>query len=138
MRRKWRLPMAHETRYLALRIFGRIHRVIGGVVLGVALVLGGFTGLVGLFGAAHYGIRGQDFYPGSALVMGAGIAMTLITVLAGALIVGIGEAFRALADMADNSDRVLLALAALRGDPRGGSESEEDAAAHALPGPTEL
>jgi hypothetical protein len=130
--------MHRETKYRALRFLGWVHSVIGGVVFGLAIVAGSFTGLAGVFGAAHYGITGERFIPGSEVVVAAGIAGTLIIALAGAFILALGEAFRALADIADNSSSLLSALAAPGGEAVSGSGVDAPRVEGAPPGPMDL
>ncbi len=105
------------TRYRALRVVGRLHTVLGTVVLGLTIVGSGGMVLVALSGVTLLGVTGDAFYRGPQGLIGAGIASALVGALIAAFLLGVGQLFRAVADLADNSAEVLFEIAALPGYP---------------------
>lgn len=128
--------MHEETGYAWLRFLGRVHNVIGGVVLGLTLLLSGGVMLAGIVGVALLG-TGDAFYRDSRVVIAGGIVLLLVGGFVAALILGLGQMFRALADLADNSRTLVVLVAGLRGDHATESAVGDPAGEDAAPGPTD-
>ncbi len=108
--------MNTDTRYRGLRFLAGAHNVISGLVLGVAILVGGAVVVAGILGVAMIG-TGGGFYTDPRLAIAAGVVFITVGGFVAALIFGLGQFFRAVADMADNSHTVLFVLAGLRDSP---------------------
>ncbi len=107
--------MNEDTRYRGLRFLGRIHNVIGAVVFGLTILVGASITVAGILGVALTG-AGDEFYRDPRALIAGGIIFILGGGFVAAFILGLGQIFRAVADMADNSYTVLFVLA---GRPQG-------------------
>ncbi len=130
--------MNEDTRYRGLRFLGRVHNVIGGVVLGLTILVGGGIILAGILGVALFGAMGEAFYRDSRVLIAGGIVVMLVGGLAAASILGLGQLFRAVADIADNSYSALFVLAGRRGDAASASRTDATDAEDGPPGPMAL
>ncbi len=130
--------MTDDTRYGGLRFLAGVHNVIGGVALGLTILVGGGFILAGVLGVGLLGATGETFYRDSRALIAGGIVVMLIGGPTVTVILGLGQVFRAVADIADNSYTALFVLARRPGDAIGASKADAGDAEEGPPGPMAL